>query len=285
MNERIFYETILEYVEYDDYEKKEEVLVFLKESQITFDKTSSFTRKSWQWYENIELRVPINFLGKARHHFDYLLKVINDIYVETDEYDFGNLLIKPRAKQISEINFNETGATDIQDSEVVYINLKNKVYESDIDDIEKKYIIESCECALNGNNLAAATMIGCAAERLLLLMSQAFLEYLRNNGDSKDEASNFEKKVVSVDKAHKRLENFHKYVSNREKLFEELGFEKSNLHFSFLDIIRQVRNDSGHPTGNYISSEDLQTIMAQYNLVFEKLHNLIDNLPQKRNNL
>ncbi|MBC2579702.1 hypothetical protein [Clostridium sp. DJ247] len=51
-------------------------------------------------------------------------------------------------------------------------------------------------------------MIGCAAERLLILLSEAYLEYLKNNSTSQPEIDNFERKVVKADKALKDLMNF-----------------------------------------------------------------------------
>ena len=59
MNEQQFIRTMIETVKYDDIENKDKLLGILRNSMITFDKTSSFTRKSWQCWENIDLRVPV----------------------------------------------------------------------------------------------------------------------------------------------------------------------------------------------------------------------------------
>lgn len=67
MTEDQFLKTMIETIKYDDYEKKEEMLTILRNSAIYFDKTSSFTTRSWQCWENIDLRVPIPLLKEARN--------------------------------------------------------------------------------------------------------------------------------------------------------------------------------------------------------------------------
>lgn len=67
MTEEQFLKTMIETIKYDDYDKKEEMLTILRNSIIYFDKTSAFTSKSWQCWENIDLRVPIPLLKEARN--------------------------------------------------------------------------------------------------------------------------------------------------------------------------------------------------------------------------
>lgn len=43
-----------------------------------------------------------------------------------------------------------------------------------------------------------------------------------------------------------------------------LGFEDINMSFNFFDIIRQTRNNSGHPTGNNITVEQFKMILTSY---------------------
>ncbi|NKF05315.1 hypothetical protein J1C67_14610 [Clostridium gasigenes] len=49
----------------------------------------------------------------------------------------------------------------------------------------------------------------------------------------------------------------------------------------FLNIIRKIRNKSGHSTGIIINSNELQTIFSQYHLLYNDIHNLISNLKEK----
>ncbi len=274
MNEQDFLYSLKEYLQYDG---KQELLQLLTSAEITFDKTNTFASKSYQFREYIDIRVPIPLMKHVENYNDYLTKVCSDIYIETDDYNFYGINIKPLTLNRSNKNYNND-KEEVINPNIVYDNFVNKVAPQKFDEIEKTYIIEACQCARKGNMLAAATMLGCAAERLLVLLSEAYLEYLKNGGGTQREIDNFEKQVVLTDKAHKRLDGLYRFTQNKEKLFESLGFEKSNLHFAFLDFIRQVRNDSGHPTGNYVLNIDLNTIFSQYQLLYDKLHKLMDQL-------
>lgn len=274
MTEEEYLFSLKQYLQHDN---QLELLQLLASSEITFDKTSSFTTKSWQCKEYVDIRVPIPLKKEVQKYESYLRDVCAEIYIETPEYDFYGINIKilPYRSKNSELDSFEK---KIIHPNIIYDNFYNKVAPLEFDDIEKTYILEACLCAKNGNMLAAATMLGCAAERLLFLLSEGYLAFLKNGEGSATEIVNFEKNVVNVDKAHKRLDGLYRYTQNKEKIFEGFGFEKSNLHFAFLDFIRQIRNDSGHPTGNYVLDLDLNTIFSQYQLLYEKLHNLIEHL-------
>ena len=68
MTENQFLKTMIETIKYGDYKDKDELLTILRNSIITIDKTSNFTRKSYQCWENIDLRVPISMLKIAEYY-------------------------------------------------------------------------------------------------------------------------------------------------------------------------------------------------------------------------
>lgn len=49
------------------------------------------------------------------------------------------------------------------------------------------------------------------------------------------------------------------------------------IQFNFLDIVRQLRNEVGHPTGNRISNEDLSTHFGNYQHLIEKLNQFVND--------
>lgn len=51
-------------------------------------------------WENIDLRVPIPLLKDARTLKSHFYKVAQMIYIESEEYDFGNLNIKPKSVEL-----------------------------------------------------------------------------------------------------------------------------------------------------------------------------------------
>ena len=65
---------------------------------------------------------------------------------------------------------------------------------------------------------------------------------------------------------------------SEKDLLKKLGFENIALNFNFLDIIRKVRNEAGHPTGNIVSQEELQMTFGNYQHFLKRSHNLIDKL-------
>ncbi len=102
MNEIQFLKTMIETIKYDEYDHKDELLGILRNSIITFDKTSNFTRKTWQCWENVDLRVPIPMLKVARNFKTELVKLASIVYIETPDYDFGDFNIKPKPVELDE---------------------------------------------------------------------------------------------------------------------------------------------------------------------------------------
>lgn len=100
MNEEQFRDSLIRVARYSDYAEKEKVLSLLKNTYITFDKTHDFTKKSWQWYENIELRIAPEYKSELEKHKSILTKWCSELYEETKDYDLGSVKILVGAKQI-----------------------------------------------------------------------------------------------------------------------------------------------------------------------------------------
>lgn len=100
MNEQKFLKTMIETVKYDDYEKKDELLGILRNSIITYDSTTNYSRKSNHYWEYIELRVPVPMLKVARELKDELRNVASLVYMGYDQYEFGGLVIKAKPVEL-----------------------------------------------------------------------------------------------------------------------------------------------------------------------------------------
>ncbi len=114
MSEKEYYDLLLRTIRHGDYKDREELLRLLRSAYISFDQTSQFTRKSWQWYENVEIRVPPEYKGELEVHYKYLDKVCNEIYAETDDYDIGNVYIKIGAKKAFDSTTQDVYFEDLQ---------------------------------------------------------------------------------------------------------------------------------------------------------------------------
>lgn len=117
MTEKEFMNNLISLINFDkECENKTEILGILKKSYIEYDKTQTFTRKSWQFWEDINLRTPIPLMEKVSKYKDYLEKKCDDIYIETDEYDFRLLRIKPGAITVdNELTSQSVHFEDIQE--------------------------------------------------------------------------------------------------------------------------------------------------------------------------
>lgn len=123
--------TMIEYIKYEeDIENKNELLTILRCSMLLFDKTRSFATKNYQFWENINLRVPIPMLKDARKYKDQLEEIARSIYVESEEYDLHSFFIKP--KVIDNIE------NDTVEHDVVFDEIKETIIQGIRD---AKYII------------------------------------------------------------------------------------------------------------------------------------------------
>ena len=121
MNEQQFLKTMIETVKYDDYDNKSELLGILRNSIITYQKSSDFTKKSWQAWEYIDLRVPVPMLKVARELKSKFEDLAGDVYIETSQHDFGGLNIKPKPVELEneeniehDVVFDEIKETIVQ---------------------------------------------------------------------------------------------------------------------------------------------------------------------------
>jgi hypothetical protein len=165
---------------------------------------------------------------------------------------------------------------------IVCKNIITNVSNSNIDQIEKVYIIEACSCLINGNNLAAATMLGCAIERVIILLANSYLNYLSNGIGTEQEINNFTQKVINKKNASERLTGLMKYIEPQKELFDKNGFENSAEHLGAFHFIREMRNDAGHPSGKVISESELFGHLIYYNNIFTKTHTIMDFLNKQK---
>lgn len=271
-----FKASMIDYLEFKD---ETELANLVKNCDFIITDTGQFSYKIWNQTDvNINVRVPIAMMKPLTSRWKQLVAYITEVYPEDDEHALGHVRHSMKISKANKVGNEEQPGVSIAGGQV-YDNLMAKVHKSTMDEIEKDYILEACNCGQRGLRLAAATMLGCAAEHLLLQLSRAYLSYLQKSGASAKEITNFEQNVVNAKKANARLDGFKRTVQKDEKLFESLGLENSNLHFTFFDFLRQIRNESGHPTGIKISSEDLSSTFTGYQLLIERVHPIITRLP------
>ncbi len=209
------------------------------------------------------LRVPLTCKAKVQEELEYLSKLACKLYIDDDSYCFlGIKNVGMLPIQTEDIEFESKHLVLEKDS--VFTNFRQFIIDtSDIDPLQKQYLFEACECGDKNNLLSATVMLGASAEMLLLDFCYAYYHYLETKGNQ-DGYESFERKVIKARCAHDRLIEFLKRAKANATYFNQLGFEDIDLNFSFFDIIRQTRNDSGHPTGNTITLEQFKMILSNY---------------------
>lgn len=226
------------------------------------------------------LRVPIGFQDKVNGQLSLLNSIGQLIYKNDSEYYFKGFT-ECGIKQICLEEYDVPGKVYLLQKDSVYANvLKYISGNTDIDPLEKDYIIEACECGSQHNLLSATVMLGCAAELLLSKLADAYGVWFKKN-KTQSEWDNYEKKVINASMAHKRLDEFMKRAAVDKQLFMDLGIEDISMTCVILDVIRQCRNDSGHPTGITITEEQFKVNLSLYQAQLPKIINAIKLLPTK----
>jgi phosphatidylserine/phosphatidylglycerophosphate/cardiolipin synthase-like enzyme len=105
MDEQQFLRTMTDTVKYDfENDNKDELLGILRNSIITYDRTSTFGSKSNYFREYVCLRVPIPMLKTAKKLKDVFEKLASEVYIEptdtTHDYEFWGLTIKPKPVEL-----------------------------------------------------------------------------------------------------------------------------------------------------------------------------------------
>ncbi|MDO8632973.1 MAG: hypothetical protein Q7K38_00265 [Candidatus Wildermuthbacteria bacterium] len=130
-----------------------------------------------------------------------------------------------------------------------YLNeLKTKI--SDIDDITLAYIGEAIT-AYNRRHLLSATLtIGVASENLMLLLIEAYADWL--TGARK---VSFKKKITDRFISTQYKEFKKEFVNDVKSLPKELQADWETYLDGVFNFIRLNRNDAGHPTGRQFDTK------------------------------
>ena len=126
------------------------------------------------------------------------------------------------------------------------------------DKIIISYFIECLETYRINALLASSVMLGCAAEKLICVFFDAYLNWLEHI--SKKEHDNLAK-AESYNIAKKFTKLTESIKSHKEKIDFSLMEDYDLIVNSIFTIIRKNRNDTGHPTGKHISRDELRLMV------------------------
>lgn len=138
-----------------------------------------------------------------------------------------------------------------------------------LNDVASSYLNEALDCYNSGSYKAAAVMIGAASESVILELRNEVVKSIRSNNGSPPQ--NIEDwKIKSVINA---LQSF--FDSKKKEFSIELREAYEAYWAAFMQQIRAVRNDAGHPSSINPISED--SVHASF-LIFPELASVAQSL-------
>jgi len=134
------------------------------------------------------------------------------------------------------------------------------------------YLQEAIRSYNIGSLLASMVMLGCAAEKSLLLLIESFIKSLPNEIIRKKFKSKIENRFIK-----KKYDEFSKILPTYiNQLPRECTENIQNVLLGVFEIIRNVRNDSGHPTGRIVSKAKAFALLQIFIEYCKIVYGLID---------
>jgi len=117
-----------------------------------------------------------------------------------------------------------------------------------------EYVTESLQCFVHGLNRAAAVMLGGASERAVLSLIEAYGASIADN----DRRQQFESEIDKAQSILRKYELFNKQFSTIKKsLPKTLAENIDSLLRGVFDLVRNSRNDAGHPASGTLVDRDV----------------------------
>lgn len=141
----------------------------------------------------------------------------------------------------------------------------------EIDKVIIRYLEEGLTCFRRNLLFAAAVMLGCAAEKAILLLVETFGNSL-TNAQQKQEYEK-ETKIFIISRKWKALWKRLEPLSS--SLPDNLGDDLGTILERTFDIIRTTRNEAGHPTGKEIEKETVHANLLLFPIFCRRIYGLI----------
>ena len=152
------------------------------------------------------------------------------------------------------------------------LNLLDKNVAS-CDSVIKVYFGECLNTYCINSLLSSSVMLGCAAEKLICILFSSYVNWLRRaNQKEHDNLLKFESRNIS--------RKFDELVKSMKAHKDDISVNDMDdfdlIVSSLFSIIRQNRNDAGHPTGKAINRDELQTMIYVFINYCKKVYSFIE---------
>jgi len=165
----------------------------------------------------------------------------------------------------------ETAEYEPHDPDGYMANLRAEL--PNLHDVIVRYLDESLTSFRHGLLLASAVTLGCAAEKAMLLLVEAFGNAIADT--VKKEKYEKETKSWMIHSKYKALwKRLEPLVST---LPRDLGDDLHTILDRVFDLIRTTRNEAGHPTGKTIERDTMRANFILFPSYCRRVYGLINH--------
>lgn len=178
------------------------------------------------------------------------------------------------------LRLTEQGKRVIESGDTIFVYdidgmlKKLKTTIPDVDPIIVNYFSECLNTYRIDALLASSVMLGCATEKAITLLYDAYANWVKNKFSEK-EYQNLEKcqsKVIS-----KKFDTLTNSIKSHTNDIDDALIEDFDLFVNALfAIIRKNRNEAGHPTGKRVDRDELRSMIYVFTNHCKKIYEYID---------
>jgi len=214
--------------------------------------------------------------------FETLQQIIHELYFE-GIFILGNSTGGTGAWMLPHYRLTTYGqevvnTTEYQphDPEGYLSRIKSEI--TNIDKVIVRYLEEGLSCFRRNLLLAAAVMIGCAAEKAMLLLIEEFGTALK---DPKEQTK-YEKEIKPrlISRKYKAL--WKRLQPLSASLPDGLGDDLHVILDRVFELIRTTRNEAGHPTGKTIERETIRANLILFPGYCRRVYGLIEHFSRNK---
>jgi len=141
-----------------------------------------------------------------------------------------------------------------------------------IDEVIYKYLEESIHTYNIGVYLSASVTLGCASEKALLLLIESYIKSIKDSTKQESFRSKVQGRMIK-----RQYEEFSKAITaHMDKLPKELSDNITTILLGVFEMIRNNRNDAGHPTGKVIKKEQIYAYLQVFIEYCKRIYGLIE---------
>lgn len=141
-----------------------------------------------------------------------------------------------------------------------------------MDDTIHTYISESINAYNHNLFLSATTAIGCASEKALLLLIDAYIPFLPSQKERDSFLNRTKGRFIKT-----QFEEFQKsFTGHKSRVDKELTDGIDIVISGIFEILRQNRNSTGHPTGKSMTKDRVFASLQLFVTYCKRIYELID---------